>query len=243
MRKSKAERTLDQTLAQIEKGQGYLVDVRRQLHAARQGHVPARPLSDRATAHEIAAWDERAERIAHLEGEEARLVENLRLAWDVAAGLAEPPGRLPGTDAEVEAQMRALEARRSELTARAGSFREDRHDAVDVMLGYQRERLDAILASSPIGAAEVEDVIRLWPVTDPKLAEALHAAVDAEATLTDGRSNWQDELDLLARQIARRRAELELRAQERAAEEAERERKAAEVRLAAVGAGDEEVGS
>ncbi len=242
MKRTRTERTLDGVLNDIQAGQGFLEETRRQLHAARRGHLPVRPELSKATTAELQAWDERAELIAHLEGEERRLVENLALAWDVAAGLSEPPGRLPGSDEEVAAQVRALEARRSALARKAGTFAEDRHDAVEALLAFHAERLDALLAVSPVGAGEVEEIVRLWSVRDPALAEALHAAVDAEEGLAENRAGWQAELDLLARQAERRRRELELRAQERAAVAAERERREAEVRLAAVGAG-EEVGS
>lgn len=234
-RKMRSEITIDKVLDDIAEAQPRLRDLRRQLHEARRGHVPPEHFREAWDADEREQAQARQTHIDALEQEIARLEGELVKAWNVAAGLSDSPERLSGDDAEIEAQAAALESRRAQLEQQRGTFREDAHDAVDVMLAMRHEHVEALLAS-PLGALEVSQLIEVWPARDPTLVEALHAAIDGREGFTDGdRSAWEAELQTLARQAERRRRELALRAEERRLAEAQADKERAEVELAAVG--------
>ena len=82
---------------------------------------------------------------------------------------------------------------------------------------------------SPIGSSSRDVLGR-----DPAFAKALHDAVDSRTDFASGtRDGYRTQRDRLAREVGRRRYELDLRAQEQALEEAEQAKTAAADRLAA----------
>lgn len=223
-RKTRAEVTLDKVLSDIEQGKRYQAQLVAKLQETRQGHVPEGYLRpETATPQEIQAWQDRQAVIDGLEEELARLNDELAKAWDVATGLSDPNGRLSGSGEDLERAVRALEARLSTLQARRGTFREDAHERLDIILSEFAARAENLLAGE-VGHFEVEEVAKLWAFLDPAFAERLHGSVDArpaEQFAAGSRSSWEAEMDVLARQVQRRRAELQAREAERSFAEAE----------------------
>lgn len=230
-RRTRQEVSLDRVLGDVERGREQVRELRENLHLVRQGYLPPERFTEPHQAKEREQAEHRRDYIEQVEAEIARIEGEIEKAWAVAGGLSDAPDRLPGSDEEISKQGAALEERRQALAARRGTFREDHHDRVAAVLAERRSYTDALLAS-PLGATEIEQLAAAWVWRDPTFAEALHAAVDAMEGLSDGRSSWQAEIDLLARQAERRRRELQLREQEREAREAEARRAEAEIALA-----------
>jgi hypothetical protein len=181
-----------------------------------------------------AAIEEKA--LGQLDEQAQELAVEVEQLWEKAAGLQDVAGRLAGEDEEIEQEIAALEQRKMQLdSVHRNRHAEDAHEAVDGLLAFHRERLDAMLDAASIGPREVQEIIAVWSVRDPELAEALHEVVDRRTDFAPGtRDDYRKQAELIARQIGRRKAELDLRIEERAVAEAEVERAAAEARLAAV---------
>jgi hypothetical protein len=120
----------------------------------------------------------------------------------------------------------------------AGRFREDAHDSMNALLDQWQQKILGILNSPELGFGEVEQLVAAWPARDPALAEALHGSVDSGTWTREfaegSREKWRQELDTIARQIGRRRAEMALRESEREAVAAEQRKQQAEERLAEI---------
>lgn len=234
MKRSKAEVTLDKVLGDIEQGKRYQADNLRKLHEARRGFVPPSRMAN-ATSEELARAHEQETYIAALEAEAERFERELAKAWDFAAALADPVGRLPGTDEDLASGIAALESRRSALVASSPRYREDAHREADAHLDEHAARFEALLAASRLGEWEFEELARLWPFVDNAFRARVHDGIDAlpaSEFAAGSRSSFEAELAMLGRQIQRRRAELEAREAERAVAEAE----AAKARALAVAA-------
>jgi hypothetical protein len=235
MARTKAAKGFDAALREIGERQDRLGELRRELASRRSRFLPASYFnpSDRDS---IAAAQVEEQALGRLDEQVQELAVEVEQLWETAAGLQDVEGRLLGDDEEIAAEIAALSERKTLLDAiHRDRHAEDAHDGVDALIRFHRERLDATIGGASIGPREVEMIVGLWSVRDPDLAKALHEVVDARTDYAAGtRDDYRKQAELLGRQTARRRAELDLRAEERAVAEAEAERAAAEARLAAV---------
>ena len=126
--------------------------------------------------------------------------------------------------------------RRRQLVATCeGRFAEDAHEQLDASLAGHRAAFDAH-ASRPDWRFADRLVQSYVLGRDPAFAKALHDAVDSRTDFASGtRDGYRTQRDRLAREVGRRRYELDLRAQEQAleGESYEQAKTAAADRLAA----------
>lgn len=233
---TRAEKPQEAVLRDIEQAKERLVELRSNVARVREKYISPDYLAGggqqppRGTAAEIEAARGMQEYIEWGDAEIARLEAELPKAWAVFSGLSDTPGRLPGSDEDLAAELSALESRRKSLAFLAGRFREDYHERLDNLLNEYVGRFDALVAGDKFGEFEVEESARLWAFKDDAFRARLHAGVDAhraDAFSPGTRSSWQEECDLLNRQIVRRQSELRAREAERAAAEAETAKQAA----------------
>jgi hypothetical protein len=238
-RKTRAEVSIDKVLKDIETAQKQLAELRTNKALVAQKIEPMGAVSE-FTEDEAKIHAGKIRFVEESEVEIERLESEIAKAWAFCAGLGEEPGRSKASDDELGSQLAALEGRQQRLLRLRGTFKEDFHDQIDAVITFHRDRIDALLAS-PLGAEELEELGRVWSWRDESFREALHAAIDSDDHLLGARdfaegsrSSWQAELDLLNRQIARRRAEIELRESERQFAAAAQVREQALARLAPV---------
>jgi hypothetical protein len=238
-RKTRAEISIDRVLKDIEGATKRLAELRTNKALVAQKIEPMGAVAE-FTEDEAKIHAGKIRYVEETEAEIERLESEIAKAWSYVGGLGEEPGRSKASDDDLRSQLAALEGRQQRLLQLRGTFKEDFHDQIDAVITFHRDRIDALLAS-PLGAEELEELGRVWSWRDESFREALHSAIDSDDHLLGARdfaegsrSSWQAELDLLHRQIARRRAEIELRESESQFAEAAQVREQALARLAPV---------
>lgn len=207
-RKTPNEYSQERLLSEIAGAKETLVTLRQNRAKALQGHLPPPLEPEKYSAAEIARSLEVQAYVDEASAEIRRLEGELAKAWAHFSGLAETQGRVSVPEADLQAEIDALVARRRELDKKAGSFKEDMHDMLDQVLAFHAERVDALLAS-PLGAGEIRELAASWAWRDPSFAEALHQAVEERSWPVGTREGWRHEQATIARGISRRQAELQ----------------------------------
>lgn len=230
-------RNFARALKDIEALQDELMPLVNELARLRGHHIPPAYFEGKpANRDDVARSEAEAAAIAELQERATELEEDVDQLWREAAETQDDASaRLEGDDGQLEHEIGMIEERRRDLSRLSGRFVEDARDNLAVALRLQRERLDALLASPPSRPDLIQAAAAAWALRDPAFEKAMLDRINAATGYAPGpRADWQGQLDQLARQVERRRRELDVRGEERAVADAEAQLREASNRLAAV---------